>query len=270
MGRPVIAPMPLADGLAGLRNRRPVIHSITNPVAIALAAGVLQAVGARPVMTEALEEMDDVVRAAAAVTVNIGMPSTARADAMVAAAAAARQAGRPWVLDPVGVGASPHRRGLMHALLANRPTVIRGNADEVLALADMGGLADGIGIDAQATVEAALPAAAALAQATASVVMVTGKVDHVTDGVRSFGVANGHPMMTRVSGLGCALTCLTGAALAVEPDPLTAAVLAAALMGVAGEIAATSVAGPATLAAGIVDTLFGLDARTFQRTLRVQ
>lgn len=134
----------------------------------------------------------------------------------------------------------------------------------------MGGLAGGIGIDAQASVVSALPAAAALARATASVVLVTGEADHITDGTRSFSVANGHPMMTRVSGLGCALTCLTGAALAVQPQPLTAAVLAAALMGVAGEIAAASAAGPATLAAGIVDTLFELDAQTFQLTLRVQ
>lgn len=262
--------LPLADGLAALRSTRPVVHSITNPVALALAAGVLQAVGARPVMTEALPELEEVVQGAAAVTVNLGMPSDQRAQAMARAAELASGTPRPWVLDPVGVGASGYRRSIARTLLTHRPTVIRGNADEILSLADADTLVVGLGIDARMSVEAALPAAKTLAQATGSVVVVTGKIDHVTDGTRTHAVTNGHPMMPRISGLGCALTCLIGAALAVERDPVAAAVLATTLMGVSGEIAAASAVGPGSLATGVVDTLFGLDRQTLERKARIQ
>ncbi len=248
-----------------LRTRRPVVHSITNPVAIALAAGVLQAVGARPVMAQAAEELEEIVRGAAGVTINIGMPTAERAETMRRAAGLAHRHGRPWVLDPVGVGGSAYRRDLAHALIAEMPAVIRGNADEILVLAEIDRPVGGIGIDAETSADAALPAARALARQTGAVVAVTGTVDHVTDGVQFCAIANGHPMMTRVSGLGCALSCLVGATLAVEPDPMAASVLALVLLGVAGEVAAETAQGPGSLPAAVVDALYALDRPTLER-----
>ena len=260
----------LWHGLTALRTQRPVVHNVTNPVAISLSAGVLQAIGARPVMAQAPEELEEIVRGAAAVTVNIGMPTADRAEAMRLAAGMARREGRPWVLDPVGVGGSAYRRSLARDLIDERPVVIRGNADEILVLAGIDRPVGGIGIDAETSADAALPAARALARRTGAIVAVTGAVDHVTDGVQFCAISNGHPMMTRVSGLGCALTCLVGAALAVEADPVAATVLALGLLGIAGEIAAARVTGPGSLPAAIIDALYALDRPTLERKARTR
>jgi hydroxyethylthiazole kinase len=209
-------------------------------------------------MVHAEEEVEDFVAIASALVVNIGTLSPPWVAAMARAAARARALGRPWVLDPVGAGATPYRTRTALDLIELRPTVIRGNASEILALA---GAAAGPtkGVDSTHGTDEAVDAAAQLARSAGAVVAVTGAIDRVTDGVRWREVANGDARMTRVTALGCAASAVIGAFLTVEPDPLEAAAQGLAIFGLAGERAAALAAGPGSLRWRLLDELALLD-----------
>lgn len=259
--------VPIGRVLDALRAHRPLIHNITNYVVMNSTANALLAAGASPVMAHAAEEVEEFVALADALVVNIGTLSTPWIGAMRQAARQASALGKPWVLDPVGAGATGLRTQTAQALLTDRPTVIRGNASEILALA--GGSGATKGVDSTAGSEAALEAARQLAAQGGSVVVVTGAVDRVTDGTRTLACANGDATMTQVTGLGCSLSALTGACLAVEPDPMLAALAACAILGVAGEIAAAATSGPGSLQVAILDRLADLDAATLTERARL-
>jgi hydroxyethylthiazole kinase len=176
--------------------------------------------------------------------------------------------GVPWILDPVGAGATPYRRAAAAALARLGPSVIRGNGSEILTLAEQTQSGSGRGVDTLHGSEAALDAARKLAATTGAVVAITGAVDYVTDGQRVATIENGHPLMTRVTGLGCSATAVIGAFLAVEPDAFAATVAGLAVFGVAGELAAERSPGPGTLQVALLDTLYALDEATFVKECR--
>lgn len=247
------------SALERLREAPPLVHCITNYVAMDVAANALLALGASPAMVHAREEAEEFVGIASALTVNIGTLSPAWVESMERAADRAVALGTPWVLDPVGAGATRYRTGVARDLAGRRPTVVRGNASEILSLAgEVGGTR---GVDSTRAADEARPAAEALARALGCVVAVTGATDYATDGERTLAVEHGHPLMTRVTALGCALTGVTGAFLAVERDPLHAAAYALALFGLAGEAAAEGAAGPGTLRVRLMDALHDLPSR---------
>jgi hydroxyethylthiazole kinase len=254
--------------LSAIRERGPLVQNITNFVAMDLAANTLLAVGASPAMVHAPEESAEFAGIAGALTINLGTMERHWVDSAEAAAKAAVAAGVPWVLDPVAVGATGFRRGNAARLLACKPTVVRGNASEIMTLAGVSG-AEGKGVDSSVGSEAAAEAATALARETGAVVVVTGATDIVTDGHRRATCGNGHEMMTRITATGCALTALTGACLAVEPDPLTAALHALAIFGVAGEEAAAAAAGPGSLRWRLLDALYLLTADELDMSARI-
>ncbi|HET7274566.1 MAG TPA: hydroxyethylthiazole kinase [Longimicrobiaceae bacterium] len=245
--------------LAEVRASVPLVHNITNYVAMDVTANALLAIGASPAMIHAGEEVEDFVTIASALVVNIGTLSREWVVSMTAAADRAGQLGKPWVLDPVGAGATPYRTSVARDLSRRGPTVIRGNASEILALA---GATDAApkGVDSTQASEAAREIAGNLARTLDCTVAVTGAVDYVTDGNRVLAVANGDPMMTRVTALGCAATALTGAFLAVENDAVLAAASALGVFGLAGELAARNSEGPGTLRWRILDELYRMDA----------
>jgi hydroxyethylthiazole kinase len=243
--------------LERLRASAPLVHCITNYVAMDVAANALLALGASPAMVHAEEEVEEFLGIAAALTVNIGTLSPPWVASMRRAADRAAALGRPWVLDPVGAGATRYRTDVAGDLARRGPSVVRGNASEILTLSgEVGGTR---GVDSTRGADEARPAAEALARTLGCVVAVTGAVDYATDGRRTLAVHHGHPLMTRVTALGCALTAVTGAFLAVEPDPLHAAAYALAWFGVAGEAAAEGAAGPGTLRVRLLDALHTLD-----------
>lgn len=243
--------------LADVRREAPLVHSITNYVSMDVTANALLAVGASPAMVHAAEEAADFVGIASALVVNIGTLSPAWVRAMELAADRARDLGKPWVLDPVGAGATPYRTGVARALARSGPTVIRGNASEILALAEEGRA--GKGVDSMHRSDEAREVAAGLALELGCVVAVTGAVDYVTDGERVLAVANGHPLMARVTALGCTASALAGAFAAVGPDPLRATAHALAVLGLCGEIAAAESPGPGSLRWRLLDALHQLD-----------
>lgn len=248
----------LSDMLARLRAEAPLVQIITNHVAMNITANVLLAAGASPAMVHAEEEAGEFAGLARAVVVNIGTLSSPWVVGMKRAAAAASAGGKPWVLDPVAHFATAFRRRTVGELMALRPSVVRANASEILALA--GSASAGQGVDSGDSVERAEAAAHRLALAHHAVIAVTGAIDFVTDGKRSARVEGGSPLMPKVTALGCALSALCGAFAAVAPDELFDATLAAlAMFAAAGDAAGRGAAGPGSFAVAFLDALSALD-----------
>lgn len=251
-----------------MRQSAPLVQCITNFVAMNIAANVLLAVGASPAMVHDQNEAAEFAAIAGAVTINIGTISPEWLDGMMLAARAAAAAGTPWVLDPVAHFATGYRRQSVERLMALRPTIVRGNASEIIALA--GGQSAGQGADSRDGVEQAEASATTLAREHRTVIAVTGEIDFITDGDRAVRIEGGSPLMPRVTALGCSLTCLIGAFAAARPDePFEAAVGALASFAVAGERAANLAAGPGSFSWRFLDALAELDGKILNDHARV-
>lgn len=254
--------------LTDMRAKAPLVHCITNYVAMNIAANVLLAAGASPAMVHAPEEAGEFAAISGALTVNIGTLSSEWVEGMRRAIKGAGGAGKPWVFDPVAHFATDFRRKTTAELLSMRPTVIRGNASEIIALA--GGVSRGRGVDSRDAVEDAEAAARLLAERHSAVIAVTGAVDFVTDGPRAARISGGSPLMPQVTALGCALTCLVGACVGATPgDPFEATVTALATFAVAGERAGGA-AGPGSFAVQFLDELAGLDGAALDAEARIE
>ena len=238
--------------LANLRAKNPLVHCITNYVAMNISANVVLAAGASPAMIHAPEEVADFAKIVGALTVNIGTISSAWFKGMKLAAIAANEAAVPWVLDPVAHFATPYRSRCAQELLALKPTILRGNASEIMGLSGQASKAKGV--DAKDSVEAAEVGAMKLAKAHNMVVAVTGETDFVTDGNRIARISGGSPVMPLITAMGCSLTCLMGAFAAVAP-PLEASATALALFAEAGNVAASEANGPGSFQPLFLDAL---------------
>jgi hydroxyethylthiazole kinase len=260
--------------LQAVRDRAPLVHSITNLVVMNFNANALLAVGASPVMAHAHEEVCDMVGIAQALVLNIGTLDPAWVRAMQLALQAALARGIPVVLDPVGAGATPYRNAALAELLrAGAPTVVRGNASEIMSVAGLAATTRGVDSGAASSHEA-VAAAQVLARDLGAVVCVSGADDLVVDAAgRRVTLSNGHPWMTRVTGVGCSASALVGAFAAVQPDPWRATVAAMACLGVVGEIAVERTqaagAGVGRLQMELLDGLQLLDREAFVMRLRM-
>lgn len=251
-----------AAALSDLREQRPLVQNITNYVAMTVSANVLLALGASPAMVHAPEEAADFAAISSSLVVNIGTLSESWVDGMRRAIMRMNEDGKPWVLDPVGCGATPYRTAVAVELSRLSPAIIRGNASEIMSLAGASG-AGGKGADSTVSSDAALDAAVLLARETGAVVAVTGEIDYVTDGRHCMAVMGGDPLMPFSTALGCALSGTVAAFAAVRP-PFEAALAALAVYGAAGAKAAEGLAGPGLLPQALCDTLYVLDAATIE------
>jgi len=259
----------IRQDLQRIRAEAPLVHNITNFVVMNTTANALLAIGASPVMAHAVEEVEEMVGIARALVINIGTLSAPWIDAMVKAGRRARERGVPVILDPVGAGATLLRTDTARRLLHEAPpAIIRGNASEIRALlyAEYGTK----GVDSRHAAEEALEAARVLSEHCDCVVSVSGETDLIVSGRSVIRVSNGHPMMPRVTGLGCTATALTGAFAAVNPSPWRAAAHAMAVMGMAGEIAAEHSPGPGSLQVNFLDALFRLGETDILRRLKME
>jgi len=261
-----------AELLSTLRGSPPLTHCITNTVVTGFTANVLLALGAAPAMVDIVDEAGLFAGVASGTLINLGTPTPEQRAASLEAVAGAVAAGTPWVLDPVAIGSLPVRTALAHDLVVSRPTAIRGNASEILALAGL--TAGGRGVDATDTTDAASDAALALAARHGSVVAVSGPVDLITDGRRIVRIANGDELLTRVTGGGCALgavmAAFLGTARTVGIDPLTAVASASLVYTVAAERAATRASGPGSFAVELLDALASVGPRDIADAARVE
>ncbi|MFS0653962.1 hydroxyethylthiazole kinase [Bacillus sp. 179-C3.3 HS] len=225
--------------LEKVRSQNPLIHHITNQVVMNFTANGLLALGASPVMASAKEEVAEMAQLADALVLNIGTLSKDSVEAMSIAGQAANQKGVPVLLDPVGVGATTFRTSAAKRLLQQvQVSIVRGNAAEIAHLVEVDGW-ELKGVDAKETANgdvSSLAKRAAIALRT--IVVITGKVDVVSDGQVVISIHNGHEMLTKVTGAGCLLTSVIGAFCATSESPLEASASALLFYGVAAERAA--------------------------------
>lgn len=242
-----------AGVIAGLRRGSALVHCITATVSMNIVADGLLAAGARPMMTETLQEAPVITPVADALVVNFGTLSTDAMDAIPATVQACRVAGHPWVLDPTAIGVAPVRTAMARELLASRPAVVRGNASEILALTGSRG---GRGADSLASADQAREAAVRVAERTGGAVAVSGPSDLVL-GLQPRQLrrgARGTALLTRVTGTGCLLGALVAACVTVS-RPFEAAVAATIWMNLAGELAAARTTGPGSFRVALLDAL---------------
>jgi hydroxyethylthiazole kinase len=255
--------------LRTLRERKPLVHQITNYVVMNETANATLALGALPVMAHAREEVEEMVGLAGALVLNIGTLSPHWVDAMLVAGKGANVHGTPVVLDPVGAGATSYRTETARRILDEvEVMVLRGNAGEVATLVGM--KAEVRGVESMGVGGEPAELAREAARTLGVVASVTGRVDHVSDGETVLAVANGHELLGSVSGTGCMSSAMTGCFLAAKPDdPLAAAAEGLAAFGVAGEDAARDAKGPGSFHVNLYDALAGLDPETLDGRARI-
>jgi hydroxyethylthiazole kinase len=255
--------------LARLRERKPLVHQITNYVVMNETANATLALGALPVMAHAREEVEEMVTLASVLVLNIGTLSPHWVDAMLLAGKAANARDVPIVLDPVGAGATRYRTDTVKRILDEvKVTVLRGNQGEVATL--VGVEAEVRGVESIVVGGEGADLARAAGRTLSLVASVTGPVDHVSDGNQVLAVANGHELLAAVTGTGCMSSAITGCFLAAKPDsPLEAAAEALAAFGVAAEEAAAGAKGPGSFHVALYDALASLQPETLDDRAKI-
>ena len=252
-----------------IRATNPMAGSITNTVTIDFVANAQLAVGGSAAMVYLPDEGEALVAGGGAIYLNMGTLFPIYEQTIPRAAKAAHDAGKPWVLDPVGIGIGSLRTQLIEAVRENPPAILRGNASEIIAVAELWGLGDDAaedasgdgprGVDSTDSVDAAERAAVACARFTGGAVAVSGTTDLVTDGAQVARLSGGSPLMTCITGSGCSLggVCAVYACVA---DPFVAALAATAAYNLAGLRAAETYNGSGSFQVAFLDALYNLTA----------
>lgn len=262
------------------RRLTPLVHFITNYVTVNDCANITIAAGGSPIMADDPAESEDITRLCAALVINMGTPCARTREAMLTAGKAANRLGRPVVFDPVGAGASSFRNALALDILREvRPAVIKGNMSEIRFLAE--GIGSARGVDAcpadlvsEEKLAEALRLARRLQAATGAVVVISGPIDLVADARTAWGVDNGHPFMSRLSGTGCMSAGVIACHCGAQPDaPLAAALCGMCCMGISGELAYEQLgdgAGTGSYRIALHDAMSRLDETILQQRCRVR
>ena len=254
--------MELWKNIQAVRQQSPLVHNITNFVVMNNTANALLAAGASPIMAHASSEVVDMVNLCQTTVINIGTLDEKWFESMFQASVTASRSRKPWVLDPVGAGATPFRNTVLNQLLKSRPSVIRGNASEIMALAKMNTSVTK-GVDSTSDTNDAVAAGLWLQKEFGSIVCISGETDIILDGKTQVKIANGHVLMTKVTGLGCTASALVGAFVAANGVNIEAVAAAMALLGVAGELAEKESKGPGSLQVNLLDKLYSLTEEEF-------
>jgi hydroxyethylthiazole kinase len=259
----------LWNSVRRVRETSPLVHNITNFVVMNNTANAVLAVGASPIMSHAHSEVEAMTAICSSLVVNIGTLDEYWVESMILAAREAGRLGHPWVFDPVGAGATPYRDEVSARILALRPTVVRGNASEIMALARANTTATK-GVDSTAASGEAVAAAQWLNREFGSVVCISGETDIIVSGSQIVYVHNGSTMMTRVTGLGCSASAVIGAFVATAADSLRAVAAATALFAICVEIVAENSSGPGTLQLSLLDKLYNITEAEFAARLKIE
>ena len=270
----------LSDALRCVRQTTPLVHCITNYVTVNDCANALLACGGSPIMSDEPRDVADIQAICGGLVLNIGTLNERTIEGMKAAGAKASELGHPIVLDPVGAGASALRTETAGMLLdAYDVKVIRANMSEVKALAGAAAATRGVDVNPDDVVtEENLSASAAfvkqVAAKTGAVMAVTGAIDIVADAGQAFAIRNGSPIMGKITGAGCMLSCIVAAYAVANHDALLESVVAAvANMGIAGEIAETRmqpVDGNASFRTYLIDALYNMNGQALEAVARVE
>ncbi len=263
----------IAKAVNDVREKNPLAPSITNTVTQDFVANAQLAVGGSAAMLYLADECEAIAKVASAFYINMGTAMPFYADTLPKTARALQENKKSWVLDPVGIGLSTLRTGILRQFKSYKPSIIRGNASEIIALAKLWGLLEDTGgqvrgVDSTEKVSAAKPAAIKLAKFTGGAVAVSGEEDLVTDGKNSIACAGGSELFTKITGSGCALGGVMAIYLTVA-TPFIAALTATTIFNQAGTKAAANVETPARFKIYFLDNLYELTAQEVADNFRV-
>ena len=254
--------------LEEIRAKSPLVHNITNYVVMNNTANALLSIGASPVMAHAIEEVEDIVRISSSLVINMGTLSESWVKSMLLAANEAKNTSTPFVFDPVGVGASSYRTATALKIIETAtPSVIRANASEIMALAQLSQSTKGVDstIDTQNAVEGAI----LLSKKLNTTIVISGAVDYVITQDRVAKIHNGSLLMSKVTGMGCTATAIIGACIAVEKDYHKAAIAAMVTMGIAGEMAENLSKGPGSFQTCFLDSLYHISVEDIKNKIKL-
>jgi hydroxyethylthiazole kinase len=269
----------ISESLCSIRERKPLVHHITNYVTVNDCANITLAIGGSPVMADDINEVRDMVCLASSLVINIGTLNSRTVDAMLEAGKKANELNIPVILDPVGAGATPYRTETAKRIMDEiKLAVIRGNLSEIKTL--YGIKAQTKGVDSSEALpkkEGELQQVKELAKAFANklntVVAITGAADIITDGSKLYTVENGHEIMSKITGTGCMCTSLIGSYLGAGEDTLLAALGGVASMGIAGEVAYERLdkehEGTGTLKTKIIDVIYNLSEEVLLKRVKI-
>jgi len=258
-----------ADLFARVREKRPLVHHITNYVTVNDCANITLCAGGAPVMADAPEESAEMAAIASSLVLNIGTLNASQIGSMLLAGRMANERGIPVILDPVGAGATRYRTDTVKRLLDELEiAVLKGNAGEIGVIA--GVEATVRGVDSAGICGDPLTISRRLAKDLGLTVAVSGATDIVTDGNHTLLVENGHPFMGSISGTGCMAASVTGVFCAESKDPVTASTAALAAIGLAGEKAAGEAHGPLSFKVALFDSLANLTPQDLAAGARIR
>jgi hydroxyethylthiazole kinase len=258
-----------SDCLKRVREKKPLVHHITNWVTIFDCANIVKVFGGSPVMAHAREEVADMAKIADALVLNIGTLTSELVEAMIIAGKSANQKGIPVVLDVCGAGATPYRDQKCFEILDGVAVgIIKGNSSEIARIA--GESVSTRGVDASAVEKDLVEISQDLAARRGCTVVITGKEDIVADARRVLLIRNGHPMMANIVGTGCMAASVIGTFSAVEMDMVSASAAGLACYEIAAEIAAEKAAGPGSFKERLFDAAYQLDSETVERMQRIE
>ncbi len=260
-----------------LKDKHPLVHNITNYVTVNDCANIILAIGGSPIMADDIDEVEDIISICDSLVLNIGTLNQKTIEAMVLAGKKANSLNKPVILDPVGNGASPLRTKTTNRLLEEvNFAVIRGNISEIKVAASGFGKTRGVdaGLGDALNIKAAAKLAKDFAKTTKSVIAITGETDIISDGNTAYGIKNGHPLMSKITGTGCMCSCLVGCFCGITGNFLEAAATAVTIMGLAGESAQAEVEknrlGTGSLRIKLIDAVSNMNANILERGMKIE
>jgi hydroxyethylthiazole kinase len=254
--------------LNNIKIKGPLVHNITNYVVMNTTANALLSIGASPIMAHAIEEVEDMVAIASSLVINMGTLSEKWIDSMLLAAKKAKEINTPFVFDPVGIGASRYRTQTALTIIEKAtPNVIRGNASEIMALAQLTNSSKGV--DSTIQTKDAIVGAIQLSKKLKNTIVISGAIDYIITGDAINKISNGSALMANVTGMGCTATSIIGACIAVESDMHIAATTAMAIMGIAGERAHALSKGPGSFQVNFLDSLYLITDELIEKGIKL-
>jgi hydroxyethylthiazole kinase len=259
-----------------LRNKKPLVHNITNYVTVNDCANILLAIGGSPIMADDIKEASDITKISSALVINIGTLNERTIESMIASGKKANELNIPVVFDPVGAGASEFRNTTTKRILEEvKISVLRGNMSEIKFISGLKSSTKGVDAsesDMESANEEGVNVAKNLANKLNCIVAITGATDIISDGKRVAILENGTKMLANVTGTGCMTTALVGAFCGAGSDYFMGAISGIISMGIAGEIAYEKAAqiGTGSFHIAIIDAISNLNSEIITKRAKAR
>ncbi|AGX41750.1 hydroxyethylthiazole kinase [Clostridium saccharobutylicum] len=259
-----------------VKNKKPLVHNITNYVTVNDCANILLALGASPIMADDVKEAADITKISSALVINIGTLNERTIESMILAGRKANELNIPVVFDPVGAGASEFRNATTKKILEEiKISVLRGNMSEVKFISGLKSTTKGVDAsenDVKTCNDQGIKVARNLANKLNCTVAITGVTDIVSDGERVAILKNGTKMLSNVTGTGCMTSALVGGFCGAGSDYFIAAISGIISMGIAGEIAFEKAGkiGTGSFHIAIIDAISNLDSETIRNMIKIK